>query len=114
MCGLHLGPHIFLTIIATPGFNAETVQETQTRQTHRLVHRLFQTEHGKAIMFEVLGFSRGDYLDKTSFAPMLLSDCHPAGMNSTPSDGKQSTDHSVSFRLWYILTGLELSDGYSI
>ncbi|KAM8766626.1 homeodomain-interacting protein kinase 1-like isoform 2-T6 [Acanthopagrus schlegelii] len=34
----------------------------------------FQTKHGKAIVFEVLDISLGDYLEMTSFAPMLLSD----------------------------------------
>ncbi|XP_036934674.1 homeodomain-interacting protein kinase 1-like [Acanthopagrus latus] len=34
----------------------------------------FQTRYGKAIVLEVLDITLGDYLGKTSFAPMLLSD----------------------------------------
>ncbi|XP_030280731.1 homeodomain-interacting protein kinase 1-like [Sparus aurata] len=34
----------------------------------------FQTKHGKAIVLEMLDISLGDYLEMTSFAPMLLSD----------------------------------------
>lgn len=41
---------------------------------HNSVGLMFQTYYGKSIVFEVLGISLVDYLDKTSFALMLLSD----------------------------------------
>ena len=78
----------------------------------------FQTKHGKAIVLEMLDVSLGDYLEMTSFAPMLLSDIssiiQQVQTPSAPSDRKQSTEHSVTFRLWYILTDLVLTDGDSI
>ena len=82
---------------------------------HNIVELIdyFQTKHGKAIVFEVLDISLGDYLEMTSFAPMLLSDIRSV-IQQVQTPSAPSGGSTVTFRLWYILTDLVLSDGDSI
>ena len=83
----------------SPDFHTEKDQEPQPWLTqHCQVHWLFSDQIRQGVCVWVNGYKPSWLLQEESFCPYASEwhqNHHPTGMNTAPSDEKQSTEHSV-------------------
>ena len=92
----------------SPDFHTEKDQEPQPWQTqHCQVHWLFSDQLWQGICVWVIGYKPLWLLEEERLCPYASEwhqNHHLPGMNTAPSDGKQSSEHSVFGFCRFLLT----------